>query len=132
MGDGEKPVVGAVIWADLTVKDVDGVRDFYSQVAGWRASPVDVGGYEDFNMLPPGSDTPAAGVCQARGVNADLPAQWLIYIVVADLDVSMARCVELGGKVIAGPRSTGPGTRYCVIQDPAGAVCALYQAGEGP
>jgi len=33
-------------------------------------------------------------------------------------------------KKIDGPRSLGTG-RFCVIRDPAGAVCALYQSGEG-
>ncbi len=43
---------------------------------------------------------------------------------VADLDESIRPCVELGGRVINGPRKAGQ-QRYCVIQDPAGAVCAL-------
>ncbi|MBW8873323.1 MAG: hypothetical protein JF614_00025 [Acidobacteria bacterium] len=46
---------------------------------------------------------------------------------VADLDASIARCLERGGKVVAGRRSMGQ-ARFCVIQDPAGAVAALYQA----
>jgi predicted enzyme related to lactoylglutathione lyase len=86
-----------------------------------------MGDYSDYTMSPPGSDRPVSGVCHARGDNAGLPAQWLIYIVVADLDASIARCLERGGKVVAGPRSMGQ-ARFCVIQDPAGAVSALYQA----
>jgi predicted enzyme related to lactoylglutathione lyase len=35
--------------------------------------------------------------------------------------------VELGGKVGAGPRMMGGG-RFCVIQDPAGAMCALFKS----
>lgn len=85
-----------------------------------------MGGYADFNMNAPAGDVPVAGICHARGVNADLPAQWLIYIRVADVDRSAARCVELGGHVISGPRGFGSQGRYCVIQDPAGAVAALF------
>ena len=48
---------------------------------------------------------------------------------VADLDASLAQCVERGGKIVGSPRAMGPDSRYCVIQDPAGAVCVLYQAG---
>jgi predicted enzyme related to lactoylglutathione lyase len=124
----QKSAVGTVAWADLTVEDAGTLKDFYSEVVGWKASPVDMGEYSDFNMLPPGSEEPAAGICYARGMNADLPAQWLMYIVVADLDRSVARCLELGGKVVAGPR--GEGARFCVIQDPAGAVVALYSPGK--
>ncbi len=68
-----------------------------------------------------------AGVCHARGANAELPPVWLIYVVVADLDASLAACRERGGQVIAGPRSMGR-ARYAVIRDPAGAAVGLYQA----
>jgi predicted enzyme related to lactoylglutathione lyase len=67
-----------------------------------------------------------AGVCHARGGSAALPAQWLIYITVEDLDHSMAECQRLGGAILMPPRGYAAG-RYCVIKDPAGAVCALYQ-----
>ncbi|MGH2586425.1 MAG: VOC family protein [Dehalococcoidia bacterium] len=125
MGETANPAPGSVMWVDLTVGDAGAIRDFYSAVVGWKPQGLDMGGYDDFNMIPPDGDAPAAGICHARGENADLPPQWLIYITVADLDASVQRCAELGGRVIAGPRSMGE-ARLCVIQDPAGAVAALY------
>lgn len=122
----KNPPVGTIAWLDLTVPDAGGVRDFYRSVVGWETGAVDMGGYNDYNMLPPGSAEPVAGVCHARGANAGLPAQWLLYIVVADVDRSAEECVRMGGQMVAAPRAMG-GARYCVIQDPAGAVCALYQ-----
>jgi len=115
---------GQIAWRDLTVPDAASIRDFYSSVVGWRAEPVDMGGYSDFNMLPAAGSEPVAGICYDRAGNANLPAKWLIYITVEDLEQSLRRCVELGGKVIDGPRKAGQ-QRYCVIQDPAGAVAAL-------
>lgn len=56
-----------------------------------------------------------------------LPAQWLIYITVADLEASTRRCAELGGEVLAGPREMGGQGRVAVIRDPAGVVAALFQ-----
>lgn len=117
---------GTVVWTDLTVRDADTVRDFYSAVVGWKHSPVDMKGYSDYNMESPADGTPVVGVCHARGSNANLPARWLIYIVVADLDASIKHCTELGGKVIDGPRGAG-NNRFCCIQDPAGAYCCLVQ-----
>ncbi len=122
--------VGSVAWTDLTVANAESLRDFYAAVVGWRPEPVDMGGYSDFNMNLSSADTPVVGICHARGSNADLPAQWLIYVVVEDLDASMARCTERGGTVIAGPTSMGETARYSVIRDPAGAVAALYETGE--
>lgn len=121
-----KPPVGSIGWIDLTVPNADEVRDFYAQVTGWQPEPLDMGGYSDYNMTSQ-DGTLRAGVCHARGGNASMPPQWMIYIVVEDLDASLARCAEMGGKVIVPARSMGE-ARYCVIQDPAGAVAALYQA----
>jgi len=113
---------GTIVWRDLTVPDADSTQKFYSEVVGWRGrAEADCDG--DFNMLTPSGQT-AAGICYARGINANLPPQWLIYIAVADVEKSAARCLELGGKIIHGPRKLGA-KNFCVIQDPAGAVAAL-------
>jgi predicted enzyme related to lactoylglutathione lyase len=118
--------VGAICWRDLTVADAGQVRDFYQSVVGWESALVDMGGYSDYSMIARGSGEAVAGICHARGENADLPPQWLVYITVEDLDRSVEKCLALGGQVVAGPRALGEG-RFCVIRDPAGAVCALYQ-----
>jgi predicted enzyme related to lactoylglutathione lyase len=128
MSNPEPPKIGTVGWMDLTVPNAEELRDFYQDVAGWMSQPLDMGGYSDFVMSTPDGQS-VSGVCHARGGNAGLPAQWLIYITVADLDASIARCTERGGKILAGPKDAGGGARFCVIQDPAGAVAALYQAG---
>lgn len=119
---------GRIAWSDLTVPNADEVRDFYADVIGWSPSAVKMEDYDDYAMIPSDTDDPVAGICHQRGPNKDLPAQWLIYITVSDLDESISRCKKRGGEVISGPRSMGGGSRFCVIRDPAGAVAALYQA----
>ena len=126
-GGAKKP--GTIGWIDLTVENADAVREFYEAVAGWKASGIDMGGYSDYAMVPPGADDAVAGVCHARGPNTGLPPQWLIYITVADVDESIRECEQRGGKVIAGPKKMGDG-KYCVIQDPAGAMAGLIDTGE--
>ena len=126
MSDSSNPT-GAISWIDLTVDDAEAVRQFYEAVVGWTNTPVDMGDYSDYCMSPPQSGQPVAGICHARGQNANLPAQWLIYITVDDLRQSMDRCKSLGGKVLREPTSAGGG-RYAIIQDPAGAIAALYEA----
>ena len=123
----EQPTEGVIAWRDLTVDDAPGIRDFYERVVGWTASPVDMGDYADFNMLDEAGNA-VAGVCHARGLNAALPPVWLVYILVADVDASAEACEDGGGEVVVEPRAMGT-DRFCVIRDPAGAVCALYQKG---
>jgi predicted enzyme related to lactoylglutathione lyase len=117
----KKPVAGSVAWRDLTVPDASKLREFYQAVVGWKAEPCD----GDFNMIIPSTGEVVAGICHARGSNANIPPQWLIYIIVPDVSAAANKCVECGGKVIDGPRKMGGGD-FAVIQDPAGAVCALY------
>ncbi|TQV75567.1 VOC family protein [Aliikangiella marina] len=115
---------GKIAWTDLTVADAQSIRDFYSNVVGWEPEAVRMGEYDDFNMVAPGSNEPSAGICHARGSNADLPPVWMIYITVDDLQKSLEECQRLGGKVLKPPREN---SQYAVIEDPAGAICTLYQ-----
>ena len=118
--------VGKIGWIDLTVADAQGVGAFYREVVGWRSEGVDMGGYQDYCMLPADGEA-VAGVCHARGTNEGIPAQWLIYITVADLEASLERCRALGGEVVRGARGLGGMGRFAIVRDPAGAVCALFQ-----
>ncbi|MCB8942411.1 MAG: VOC family protein [Ardenticatenaceae bacterium] len=120
----DKPEIGTIVWRDLTVKDAEGIRDFYCEVVGWQAAPHNMGDYDDFDIKTPDSGEVVTGICHAQAANAHIPPAWLLYVAVADVEASAARCVALGGKVLDGPRPMGE-SRFCVIQDPAGAVMGL-------
>jgi predicted enzyme related to lactoylglutathione lyase len=108
------------------VTDANPIRDFYAEVAGWQPQAVSMGEYEDYNMLPEDGEQPSAGICHARGKNAALPPQWIIYITVKDLDQSIDRIRALGGEIID-VRRQDDSTGFCVFRDPAGAVAAVFQ-----
>ena len=126
MSETPKPV-GSISWTDLTVADAEGVRKFYEAVVGWTADPVDMGDYQDYCMQLPGSGDTVAGICHARGVNANMPPQWLVYITVENLQQSIDRCLSMGGKVRHQREATPGEGALAVIEDPVGAVAALYQ-----
>ena len=123
---GTTQAAGTVGWLDLTVRDAESVRDFYRDVVGWTFEAQPMGDYEDFVMTHPDTGEPVAGVCHARGVNEDLPAQWIPYVIVESLERSLVRCTALGGRVIRGPRGSASAP-FAVVADPAGAVMALCQ-----
>jgi predicted enzyme related to lactoylglutathione lyase len=123
----EKPEIGSITWFDLTFPDAGKVSAFYSKVVGWKTAPVSMGNYNDYNMSSPESGKTNAGICHKRGGNAQLPAHWLIYITVKSTDESAKLCTENGGKVLVEPKDMSGYGRYCVIEDPAGAVCALFE-----
>lgn len=117
---------GKIAWTDLTVESAEDIKRFYSEVVGWQSEGVSMGEYDDFNMVQPGSKDPSAGICHARGSNADLPPVWMVYITVENLSSSLASVEQLGGKVLKAPKENG---KYAVIEDPAGAICTLYEEG---
>ena len=125
---------GHVLWLDLTVENAESVREFYAAVIGWDATEVSMGEYSDYMMMASG-DRPArapeqaqvvAGICHAKGENSGLPAQWVNYFGVVDLGQSLEKVSELGGKQVGEIRTYGP-SRFAVIEDPAGAVCGLFE-----
>ncbi len=124
-----KSNVGKIGWIDLTVEDGEGLKAFYQSVVGWKTDPVSMGDYNDHCMIPPSETDPVAGICHAKDGNEGLPAQWLLYITVENLQDSLRQSEALGGKLIRDIRTLAGGA-YAVIQDPSGAVCALFQEGD--
>jgi len=126
MDEKRKWSPGKILWQDLTVENALEVRDFYQAVIGWDCIPEDMGGYDDYHMVAKPSGGSVAGICHARGENADLPPEWLIYIAVDDVNKSAQTCLEMGGELHVKPRDMAGG-QFFIIRDPAGAICGLYR-----
>ncbi len=122
-----KKPIGSITWHDLTIPDAATVKDFYKAVVGWESTPLSMGDYDDYVMNGEEGAEGAAGMCHARGKNAGLPPVWMMYITVADAEASVQACAEGGGKIINPIRGAGGESKYAVLQDPAGAVFAVYQ-----
>lgn len=120
MGDG--PALGTVGWLDLTVDNAAEVRDFYAAVAGWSFEAHPMGEYEDYVMKTEGGAV--AGVCHRRGVNTGQPGGWIPYVVVADLNASLAEVTSRAGKILVQREG------FAVIEDPSGARLALWCASD--
>jgi uncharacterized protein len=119
---------GKILWTDLTVENAEQIKDFYGSVIGWSFSEQPVDDYVDYNVhnaLEPDNEC-IAGICHKRGSNVSIPSQWLNYVIVNDLQDSLSKCTEHGGKIIDGPRKMGKDL-FAVIQDPAGAYLALME-----
>ncbi len=118
---------GKLVWCDLTVGNASRVKDFYRDVVGFQVQPVSMGEYDDYSLQLPDTGDDVAGVCHAKGPNSDLPAQWLMYFLVDDLDASLNQAIEMGGKQRTLIKQYGDSSRFAVVEDPAGAVCALFE-----
>ena len=130
MSDDKK--IGEMVWLDLTVQDADNIKGFYQLVIGWQSEEVamDNGQYSDYSMNLANNNEGVTGICHAKGANADMPAAWLPYFLVANINDSVAQVTNQGGQLMTPIKLMGA-DKYVVIKDPAGAMCALYQKGEG-
>ncbi len=121
-------------WLDLTVADAARARSFYADVLGVNSCAIALsdarGAYSDFCLHAgdPATTPPLAGVCHARGDNANIPPQWIPYFRVAELTIACARAVERGATIFDGPRGCGGTDRVAFVRDPDGAVFAIVGA----
>ena len=126
----KRPAAGSVGWIDLTVENASERRDFYAAVIGITTAdaPMKDGDeeYADYVLNDAGGNA-VAGVCHKRGGNSRFPSAWMVYFNVDDLDASMAAVTNGGGAIIVPAKSMGGYGRYCVIEDPGGATCALFE-----
>lgn len=122
--------IGKVVWVDLTVPNAEKLREFYLSVIGWETDEFKMGDYSDYVIKTPHDKETVAGLCHARGDNANLPPHWMIYIKVRSLEASVAAAQRNGGEVLAGPKQFG-GARFCVLKDPDGAAFAVIEGDAG-
>lgn len=126
MDDYTPPAIGTMMSIEHTSDSADDVRDFYSAVLGWKSSPVQMDGYDDYMMQAPGGEW-VAGICHKSGPNSNQPPGWIPCFRVTDLDASIAEVESRGGKLADEIREFGPGQRYVVIADPQGLYISMME-----
>lgn len=114
---------GRFVWYELLTTSPEGAIDFYSDVVGWKTQPWETGGY----TMWVGDQGPLGGVTllpeQAKAMGA--PSYWQVNVQVANVDETVAKVKELGGKVYLVEDVPKIG-RIAVIADPQGAVIAVF------
>jgi predicted enzyme related to lactoylglutathione lyase len=111
---------GALSWNELATADMDGSAEFYKELFGWQADPME-------DMPFPYRIIQNAGASNGgmRPSQENEPTYWLVYFGTDDIDASVAKSGELGGTTLMGPMDIGMG-KIAILQDPQGAVFALF------
>jgi len=118
---------GTFCWMELTTSDGEAAKKFYTGLFGWTFEDRPIGPGMVYTMLKlDGKDTGALYEDKQK-LAQGIPPHWLAYASVANADESSAKARELGGTVVAGPFDVMTHGRMAVIQDPTGAVFALWQ-----
>lgn len=120
-----------VCWVDLATTDPDASGEFYRGLFGWTAEErqVSAGRFTVFSCV----DGPVGSMYQldASQVAGGVPAHWMAYVSVPDVDRAAELAAGLGGQVLVPPQTVAGVARFAVIADPTGAVLGLWQ-GPGP
>lgn len=120
--------IGQFFWGDLTVQNASTLKEFYKEVVGWQEQEVAMKDnndtYADYAMMID-NDTAVSGICNQRGVNKNIPPQWIMYINVENVEESLQKVIKLGGKLIMESKKKDGSYNFVIVEDPAGAVFGL-------
>jgi uncharacterized protein len=119
---------GTFCWADLGTSDAAAAKRFYAGLFGWQYQDMPMGEGASYTMFELGGKRVAAlypqdAQQQAQGV----PPNWLSYIAVESADHAAERTRALGGAVLMEPFDVYEVGRMALVQDPTGAVVALWE-----
>ncbi len=118
-----KPAAGEFCWVEGIVDDPALAIAFYGKVFGWTSKETSMG-EGTYHHLSRAGDKPAGGITKKSmpGPNA-----WLSYVAVDDVDATVKRAARLRGLVLLPvTHAKGIGS-FAVLQDPTGAVFAVFK-----
>ena len=118
---------GSWVWAELWTDDVEDAAGFYGDVVGVDHGTTDRGG-EDYHIFT-SNEKPCAGIIKIPPELERVEPGWAPYVSVSDLNATLAKVKELGGRVIFGETDHPADASVALIMDPSGAVLFLYQIG---
>ena len=117
----------ALIWNELQTRATDAAKTFYSAVFDWMYE-TDPSGY----ILCQENGRTQAGIMQMdENWGDEIPNNWGVYFMVADLATSVAKVKELGGAIMVPPTAAGEMGKFSVVQDPQGGAFTIMQF-DGP
>ena len=115
---------GTFFWNELLTPDPAAAAAFLSDLVGGyeiREMPMEDGTYRVLMR----DDRPVGGIMSLAGLPPGTPPHWQSYLAVDDVNATVRRTTELGGRMIREPFDVEGMGRIAVIKDPQGAVLSL-------
>jgi uncharacterized protein len=124
---------GTFCWVELGTTDGEAAKKFYTQLFEWDFTDNPVGPSGVYTILKQnGKDVAALYQMPTEMTSNGVPPHWMSYISVANADESAAKAKSLGATLMKEPFDVYTMGRMAVIQDPTGAMFALWQPGTHP
>ena len=121
---------GTFCWVELGTTDGEAAKKFYTGLFGWSFTDNPIGPDMVYTMLKlNGKDVGALYKMPAEMTSQGIPPNWLSYVSIKSADESAEKATSLGATLFKEPFDVFDVGRMAVIQDPTGAVFAIWQAG---
>lgn len=121
---------GTFCWVDLSTRDMEAAKRWYSQLFGWEVSEGEPGGppYAMFTM----GGKMVAGVGQMSDdmIRQGIPPTWNSYVSVNDARAIEAKVRELGGTITVPAMEVMNAGWMAFFQDPTGGHLGVWQPNE--
>jgi len=121
---------GTFCWVELGTSNSEAAKSFYTNLFGWSYVDNPVGPDMVYTMLKlDGKDVGALYQLSPEMTAEGIPPNWLSYVSVASADETANKAKAEGATLLKGPFDVFTVGRMAVVQDPTGAVFALWQPG---
>ena len=119
---------GAVAWNELMSRDYDKARTFYTAVFGFAYEDIGEGDMTYATIKV--DDRVVGGIGKLDGTNApaEVPSFWGVYFGSDDVDATVAKAIELGGKQVREAMDT-PFGRMATLSGPDGEFFQVNSVG---
>ena len=111
-----------VVFFEIRGKDGERLKEFYASLFGWK---IDSNNPMNFGMVEPGIGGPEEGV--GGGIAQGEAPLVTIYVQVVDLNETLAKAGQMGGKTVMQPMDVPDGPTIAVFQDPEGNTIGLVK-----
>jgi uncharacterized protein len=119
---------GAMSWHELNTRDPEAAKSFYGDVFGWSFEDKEYErGGGTYTIVSLGDEGVGGLTDITDRVPAEVPAHWLVYFAVEDIDATVDTAREHGGEIPAGPFDIAEVGQIAVVKDPWGAFFAVIQ-----
>jgi predicted enzyme related to lactoylglutathione lyase len=120
-------VHGKFVWFEHMSPDPTQARKFYDSLLGWHTELTPMGGPEPYPLIMNGSD----GIGGFRTAPPGVPAMWMSYLSVADVDATHKAALAAGAKSLMAPEDFGAVGRGATLADPTGAAFSIFRNAQG-